>query len=282
MIAFLGTGHLGGNFTRALLAKGETVHVWNRTIEKAKALEEHGAKVFDSPGEAVKGVHRVHIVVSDDDAVNEVLALAEANLEPGSIIIDHTTTTVEGAIERTVQWAAKGHTYVHVPVFMGPSNALDSTGYMLISDNGDIAQKIMPWLETMTGKVLNFGNVTGKAAGVKLIGNQFLLALTAGISDMLSLAKAVDVTGEDIFTLLSEWNPGASTPQRLRRVLNGQFDTPSWELQMARKDARLMIEEAARGGREVPGTTATAQQMDKWIAAGNAKKDWMIIASGEL
>ncbi len=282
MVAFLGTGLLGGNFTRALLAKGEQVQVWNRTTEKAKALEQYGAKVCKSPAEAVKGTQRVHIVVSDDSAVNEVLANAEPGLEPGTVIIDHTTTTVEGAIERTMQWAAKGFTYVHVPVFMGPANALAGTGYMLLSDNGDVAQKIMPWLEAMTGKVLNFGNITGKAAGVKLIGNQFLIALTAGISDMLSLAKAVDVTGDDILTLLNEWNPGATTPQRVQRVLNGQFDKPSWELQMARKDARLMIEEAARGGKQVPGTATTAAQMDKWIAEGNAKKDWMIVASGEL
>lgn len=282
MVAFLGTGLLGGNFTRALLAKGETVQVWNRTADKAKALEQYGAKVCNSPADAVKGVQRVHIVVSEDSAVNEVLAMAEPGLESGAVIIDHTTTTVEGAIERTAQWANKGFTYVHVPVFMGPANALESTGFMLISDNDDTTRTIMPWLETMTGQVLNFGNITGKAAGVKLIGNQFLIALTAGISDMLSLAKAVDVTGDDISKLLAAWNPGASTPQRVKRVLNGQFDNPSWELQMARKDARLMLEEAERGGTKIPGTAATAAEMDKWLDKGNAKKDWMIIASENL
>jgi len=282
MVTFLGTGLLGGNFTRALLSKGETVQVWNRTIEKAKALEQYGAVVCNSPAEAVKGSTRVHIVVSDDAAVNEVLQMAEPALEPGTIIIDHTTTSVAGAIERTMQWAAKGYTYVHVPVFMGPANALDSTGFMLVSDNEETIRNIMPWLETMTDKVLNFGNVTGKAAGVKLIGNQFLIALTAGISDMLALAKAVDVTGDDIATLLDAWNPGASTPQRLRRAIKGEFDKPSWELQMARKDTRLMLEEAERGGTKIPGTATTAAQMDKWLADGNAKKDWMIIASGDL
>lgn len=280
MIAFLGTGLLGGNFTRALLAKGEQVRVWNRTIEKAKALEQYGAVVAGSPAEAVKGVNRVHIVVSDDAAVEEVLANAEQGLTPGTIIIDHTTTTVEGAIKRTEQWKAKGYTYVHVPVFMGPANALDSTGYMLISGDQAVAQQVMPWLETMTGQVLNYGDSTGKAAGVKLIGNLFLLALTGGISDMLSLGSAVGVTGQDIATLFDAWNPGASTPARLHRVLKNNFDHPSWELQMARKDARLMIEEAARGGKTIPATEAIAKQMDEWIAKGYAKKDWMIVASG--
>lgn len=282
MIAFLGTGLLGGNFTRALLAKGEQVRVWNRTTGKAKALEQYGAVVADSPTDAVKGVSRVHIVVSDDAAVEEVLANAEQGLTPGAIIIDHTTTTVEGAIKRTEQWKAKGYTYVHVPVFMGPANALDSTGYMLISGDQAVAQQIMPWLETMTGQVLNYGDTTGKAAGVKLIGNLFLLALTGGISDMLSLGSAVGVTGQDIATLFDAWNPGASTPARLHRVLKNNFDHPSWELQMARKDARLMIQEAARGGKTIPATEAIAKQMDEWIAKGYAKKDWMIMASGSL
>jgi len=282
MIAFLGTGLLGGNFTRALLAKGEQVRVWNRTIEKAKALEQYGAVVAGSPAEAVKGVNRVHIVVSDDAAVEDVLANAEQGLTPGTIIIDHTTTTVEGAVKRTEQWKTKGYTYVHVPVFMGPANALDSTGYMLISGDQAIAQQVMPWLETMTGQVLNYGDTTGKAAGVKLIGNLFLLALTGGISDMLSLGSAVGVTGQDIATLFDAWNPGASTPQRLHRVLKNNFDHPSWELQMARKDARLMIQVAARGGKTIPATEAIAKQMDEWIARGYAKKDWMIVASGTL
>lgn len=282
MITFLGTGLLGSNFTRALLAKGESVQVWNRTVAKAMALQQYGAIVCDSPEVAVKGSKRVHIVVSDDNAVNEVLAEAEKGLEPGTIIIDHTTTTVEGAIQRTETWAKKGYTYVHAPVFMGPSNALDSSGYMLISGDKEVAAKVSPWLETMTGQLLNFGETTGKAAGIKLIGNLFLLSLTAGVSDMLALGSAVGVSGADIVSLFDTWNPGASAPQRLKRVLKANYDEPSWELQMARKDARLMMQEAARAGKELPATAAIAAEMDKWIAKGYAKKDWMIVASGSL
>ena len=62
MIAWLGTGLLGGNFVRKMLERGETVHVWNRTADKAKALEAEGAKAFDSPADAVKDV-----VNPDDD-----------------------------------------------------------------------------------------------------------------------------------------------------------------------------------------------------------------------
>ena len=141
MIAFIGMGLLGSNFTKALLKKGEQVNVWNRNPARAKALEEFGAKAFENITDAVKGATRIHITVKDDEAVNEVLTAASAAFEPGVLIIDHTTTTAHGAAERTELWAAKGYTYCHAPVFMGPVNALESTGTMLLSGDPAVIAK---------------------------------------------------------------------------------------------------------------------------------------------
>ncbi len=44
MKAFLGMGLLGSNFVKAMLQKGDTVRVWNRTAAKAKVLEQFGEK----------------------------------------------------------------------------------------------------------------------------------------------------------------------------------------------------------------------------------------------
>ena len=53
-IAYLGTGLLGSAFVEAALQRGDTVTVWNRTRSKAQALEAFGAKVADTPAEAVR------------------------------------------------------------------------------------------------------------------------------------------------------------------------------------------------------------------------------------
>lgn len=282
MITFIGTGLLGSNFTKALLAKGASVNVWNRSVEKAKALEAAGAKAFENIVDAVKGVDRIHITLSDDAVVNDVLEQASPGLNKGTILIDHTTTSVEGAIQRTKDWAAKGITYVHVPVFMGPANALEGTGVMLVSGDQEVAKKVIPWLTPMTGKVLNLGDRTGKAAGIKLLGNMFLLTLTAGFTDMLATAKAMDIPGTAIEELFKEWNPGAMAPARFNRVLAADYDNPSWELQMARKDARLMMEEAKKGDKELMIVPSIAASMDKWLEKGFANKDWTIIASANI
>jgi len=282
MQAFLGMGLLGSNFVRAMIKKGEEVHVWNRTASKAKALENEGAKAYDDVAQAVEGAHIVHLTLKDDESVNEVLAAASAGFKPGITIVDHTSTSVQGAIERTEQWKSRGFTYLHAPVFMGPQNALDSTGVMLVSGDQTVIGDLEPLLAKMTGTVMNFGPQEGKAAGMKLIGNLFLMAVTGGLSDSLALAKAVNISTGDIETLFNSWNPGAVVLSRIKRITTGDYRKPSWELNMARKDARLMMEGAKQGGSDLTVIPAMAALMDQWIDKGHGNDDWTVIAHDNI
>jgi len=277
MVAFLGMGLLGSNFVRAMLNKGTSVQVWNRTASKATELEKYGAKAFAEAADAVKGAEVIHLTVKDDAVVNEILSKAKPGLRPGAIIIDHTTTSVSGAIERTHAWKEQGFIYLHAPVFMGPSNALESTGYMLVSGDQNVIAQVEPALIKMTGKILNFGPETGRAAGMKLIGNSFLVGLTAGLADTLSLAKALQIPLGDITALFDSWNPGAMLPARLKRMTSGRYDNPSWELSMARKDTGLFIEAAATAGIPLAVLPAIAAEMDRWMSKGHGGDDWTVI-----
>lgn len=278
MKAFLGMGLLGANFVRAMLAKGDSVQVWSRTTAKATELEKYGAKAFKNLTEAVAGADLVHLTLVDDATVDEVLEAARPGLKPGAVIVDHTTTSVIGAVDRTRQWKEWGFTYQHAPVFMGPPNALESTGAMLVSGDQAVIGRLEPQLSKMTGKLLNFGPEPGRAAGIKLLGNLFLVAFTAGIGDMLGLAKALRIPIDDIYHLMDAWNPGAMVPARVKRVATGDFTKPSWALSMARKDTRLMIEAAERGGVGLTVIPVIAGEMDRWIEEGHGNDDWTVIA----
>ena len=282
MKAFLGTGLLGGNFVKAMLRRGDQVQVWNRTATKAKALEADGAKAFENIVDAVKGATLIHLTLKDDATVNEVLAAASAGFEPGVTIIDHTTTSADGARARTAEWKAKGFTYLHAPVFMGPPNALEASGSMLVSGDQHVIKNLTPELEKMTGKLINFGEEEGKAAGIKLIGNLFLIAMTAGLSDALGLAKALNIDSADIASLFASWNPGAGAPARLDKLRKGDFSNPSWELNMARKDAGLMMDAANEQDVKLTVLPAVAAAMDNWIAKGQGSADWSIIAKDNV
>lgn len=282
MKAFLGMGLLGSNFVKAMRQRGEEVNVWNRTKSRADALEAFGAKAFENAADAVKGADLIHITLKDDATVNEVLELASTGFKPGAIIIDHTTTSTHGAIERTQNWKARGIIYLHAPVFMGPPNALEGSGSMLVSGDQAIIEKVSPELNKMTGKLINLGAIEGKAASIKLIGNSFLIAMTTGIIDMLGVAKSLGVSTDDVNELFANWNPGAMMPARLKKISGGNFDQPSWELQMARKDAGLMLTAAAEANIHLAALPAIAAVMDNWISKGFANSDWTVIGSDNL
>lgn len=281
MKAFLGTGLLGHGFVRAMITKGEQVQVWNRTFSKAKELEQYGATAFEDIIKAVNNADVIHVALKDDASVDEALKAAGAGLTKDAIIIDHTTTSIEGAKKRTAEWQSKGFLYQHAPVFMGPQNALESTGYMLVSGNQDLIKKLEPQLSALTGKLINFGEEPGKAAAMKLTGNLFLVAFTAGIADVLSFASALHISDNELLQLFDTWNPGSALPARLKRMAGNNFSDPSWRLDMARKDTGLFIQETANKNATLTVIPAVAALMDEWIKKGHGKDDWSIIGKVE-
>jgi 3-hydroxyisobutyrate dehydrogenase len=282
MIAYLGTGLLGANFVRAMLRNGKQVQVWNRTAAKAKALEQYGAKAFDNVADAVQNADTIHLTLKDDASVDEVLAAALPGMKPGAVIVDHTTTSAEGARQRTESWQQRGFAYQHSPVFMGPANALESTGFMLVSGDQQLIAQLEPELSKMTGKLINFGAEAGKAAGMKLIGNCFLVGFTASLADTLTLAASLDIPAADVAGLFESWNPAGMIAPRMQRMTSGAYDKASWELSMARKDTGLFIQAAQNAGRGLAIMPAIAQEMDKWIDKGHGNDDWTVIGKNAL
>ncbi len=280
MIAYLGTGLLGAGFVRKLLERGEDVRVWNRTPDKARALEADGAKAFESAADAVRGASLIHLTLSDDAAVDAVLEPLADAIPPTTPIVDHTTTAPTPTIERIARWKARGRTYVHAPVFMGPKNARDATGFMLLSGDPDVRARIAPLLEPMTGKLIDLGDEPGRAAAFKLFGNLVILVMSGGLADMFVLARALDIDPKEARTLFDEFNPAGAVGARAKAIADERFQPPSFELTMARKDARLMIDEAARHGATLDVVPALAALQDRYIAAGFGGDDAGIIASG--
>jgi 3-hydroxyisobutyrate dehydrogenase len=279
MITILGAGLLGSGFARALRRKGHDVRIWNRTHAKAEALAADGIVAIADAAEAVRGAERVHVVLADDAAVDAVLTAAAPGLSAGALVIDHSTTSAGGALARTATWRERGITYLHAPVFMGPQNALDSTGLMLVSGDRAIVERVSPLLAPMTGKLVDLGPRVDQAAAFKLLGNLILMAFTAGFTDFLALAKALGVSPAEAGTLFENFNPGMSLVGRYKRMTDAAYDHPSWELAMARKDARLMQEEAARANLPLVMVPALARLMDEKIASGHGHDDWTVVGS---
>ena len=274
-IAFLGTGLMGTGFIRHARAKGLTVRAWNRSAAKAQALAagDAGVTACATVAEAVRGAERIHLSLSDDASVDAVLEPLADALPAGAWVVDHTTTAVRPTAERAARWHARGVRFVHAPVFMAPANCAEGTGLMLISGDPAHHAALQGALQAMTGTLLYLGPQPERAAAFKLFGNLTLLSILGILGDVGRLAAAVGIDMKDAFSLFDHFNPGQTLPQRAKRISSGQYSPPSFEMSMARKDLRLMVEEAARGGQTLAMVPALATLLDEGIARGEGALD---------
>ncbi|MBL8352679.1 MAG: NAD(P)-dependent oxidoreductase [Burkholderiaceae bacterium] len=272
-IAFFGTGLMGTGFVRRLRANGHQVNVWNRSPAKAQALVADGIRAFDDPASALVGVERIHLSLSDDAAVDAVLEPLAGLIPQTTWIVDHTTTAVAPTAERVARWNARDRVFVHAPVFMGPANAADATGLMLVSGDRARHDALLGALQPMTGKLLYLGPAPERAAAFKLFGNLTLIGMMGVLGDLNRLAHAVGIGTAEAFSLFEHFNPGQFLPARAARIAAGDFSHPSFEIAMARKDVRLMIEEAARHGVDLFVMPGVAAMYDAAIARGEGALD---------
>ena len=274
-IAFLGTGLLGAAFAEAAAKRGDQVNAWNRSPDKARALEAFGVKAATTPADAVRGAKRVHIVVKDDAVVEEVLAQARSGLASDAIVIDHTTTLPALTGARLERLNAEGVKYLHCPVFMGPAAARNAQGSMMVSGPQGLFESVKDELARMTGRLEYMGERSDLAAVNKLFGNALIIGLGGTIADVITMAGASKVSAEDAVKLF-----GMLDLNMMAAAIGGSMAkrnfTPTFELSMARKDLALMLQTA--GQRPMASLPGIAARMDQLIAAGHGSKGTGVMA----
>ena len=271
-IAVLGTGLLGAGFVESLLARGHTVRVWNRSVGKTAALKGKGASVAVDPADAVRGASYVHLVLAEDAAVDAVIAALRPGLDQSVPIIDHSTNLPAKVAAREARLRSESVTYIPAPVFMSPQNAREASGSMLISCLKADADALREHLSAMTGTLIHAGERPDLAAVWKLAGNSMFFALAAAMSDVFAIGKGCDVDTATMLRLFDSFKPGTMVQAIGQRVVKSADSSPSFELTMARKDARLM--QQAAGNSPTIVIPAVAAAMDRALARGEGKRDY--------
>lgn len=263
----------------SMLRRGITVTVWNRTASKAQALAVHGAVVAAAPEQAVADADEIHVIVSDDAAVDEVLERIATHVKPAATVIDHTTTSPAGTRTRLQRAVRQGLRLLHAPVFMGPAMARESKGVMMVSGPVAIFESVQPSLAAMAADLWYLGEREDLAAALKIFGNSMLFAMTGGIADILAMARNLGVSPTDAISVFSRFNAAGALSGRAQKIAHGDFSA-SFELTMARKDMRLMLE--AAGNEPLVALPGIAKRMDEAIASGHGKDDLGAIAAETL
>jgi 3-hydroxyisobutyrate dehydrogenase-like beta-hydroxyacid dehydrogenase len=273
-IAFLGTGLLGGALAEAAARRGDQVTAWNRTLDKARALEAFGVRVAQTPADAVRGAARVHLVLKDDAVVDDVISAFRPALDANSIIVDHTTNQPALTAERATRLDASGVRYIHCPVFIGPLAARKGEGTIMSSGPRELFDAVREALSRMATRVEYLGERPDRAAVFKLCGNAYIIGTSAVMADMLAVCSSGGVASADAIRVLEFIDPTAIAMVRGKNMVRRDY-TPRFEVAMARKDIRLMEETAS--DRPLAVLPAVGVRLDQLIAQDLATQDLAVI-----
>jgi len=203
-VAVLGTGLMGGPMARNLLTAGFSVIAWNRTQAKAEALAKAGAKVADTPEQAVAEADFVLTMLSDGAATGEMVQALGAGLKPGAIWLDMSSTKPGEARSQQAHLASLGHAHLDAPVSGGTKGAEAGTLAIMVGGDATAFEAAHAVFAAM-GRPVHVG--PAGAGQLAKLANQGIVAVTIG-----AVAEAM--------LLLQR---GGADPAAVRAALKGGF-----------------------------------------------------------
>ncbi|HXE81461.1 MAG TPA: NAD(P)-dependent oxidoreductase [Vicinamibacterales bacterium] len=279
-ITLLGLGIMGTGMAGRLLDAGYPLTVYNRTRLRADALAAKGARVADTPREAVAGAAVVIGMVADDQASRAIWTGPDgalASVGRGSVLIESSTLTIGWVRELAAMAADRGCEFLDAPVAGTRPHA--ASGQLLFMVGGEAAtlDRVRDVFTPMARAVVHVGPV-GSGARLKLINNFMAAVQAASFAEALALIEKSGLNREAALGVLTNGAPGSPMVRTMaERMTERAYEPPNFALRLMVKDIRYAIGEAGEYG--VPFDTARAALgiFERALAAGHGDIDFAAI-----
>ncbi len=241
-IAFLGTGLMGEPMAFRLLKANYNLYVFNRTISKTERLKKHQAKIFTSPVEAIKEPQLIITMLTDYNAIVEVLFSNKSNFK-GKTLIQMSTIAPQESLLLKERIEQAGGEYIEAPVLGSTQQAESGELIVMVGCNSEAFNRLKKILKNFGNSVIHVGEV-GKASALKLALNQLIPSLLSAFATSLAyvINKGIDV---NIFMeILRKSALYAPTfDKKLSNMFKRDFDKVNFPLKHMLKDINLIYQE---------------------------------------
>lgn len=267
-IGWIGTGVLGSAVVTRFLEVGYEVAVYNRSVEKAQALEALGARVAATPRELAETCDVLFLCVKGEEAAETLLFDQETGVvasgRGGFCLIDTSTVSPGFAVSLHDRLLERDIRYLEAPVSGGREGALKGTMGMVIAGNEAAVESVRPVLEGFTAK-LHYVGAPGKAQLMKVLNNLAESVHLLAASEVISIGLKAGIELDTLHTALSSMRGYSTYMGVLFDRLLEPKDTVSTSLAVRLKDLGLAHAVAEQYEVSVP-MGALAQQLFKLAA----------------
>ena len=256
-ISFIGLGVMGYPMAGHLQKAGHDICVYNRTPAKAENwVKQHAGSFGLTPKEAASGAQIVFVCVGNDNDVRSVVLGEDgvlASMAPGTVLVDHTTTSANLARELNKACTKKGINFLDAPVSGGQAGA--ENGALTIMIGGDEATylNVEPVLNCYAKKTKLLGPA-GNGQLAKMVNQICIAGVVQGLSEAINFAEKTGLNSDDVVEVISK---GAAQSwqmeNRATTMAKNEFDF-GFALDWMRKDLGFALDEAEKNDIPLPVT----------------------------
>ncbi len=261
-VAFIGLGVMGFPMAGHLANAGLDVCVYNRTTEKAqKWAETYSGRYAMTPALAAVDADMVFVCVGNDMDVREVTLGKDGALNgmsPGSVLVDHTTTSAELALALDAACQEQRIAFMDAPVSGGQAGAEQGQLTIMCGADDVTYNRVEPVLSHYARFSQLIGPV-GQGQMCKMVNQICIAGVVQGLAEGLSFAKAAGLDGEKVIKTIAKGAAGSwQMENRYQTMLNGEYDF-GFAVDWMRKDLGIALDAAADKNVSLPLTALVDQ-----------------------
>ena len=272
-IGFIGTGLMGFPMAKNILKAGYKVRAFNRSKNKAEPLKDFGAEISNSIRELVKESHVVITMLTNDDAVNEVLGSDEFlnNLKPNSTVIDMSSVKQTTAVNHGKNLKSRKINYLDAPVSGGTIGAEEASLAIMIGGEQIVFESVKDILKSMGNPTLVVPIGCGQ---VSKLANQIIVGLAIGaVAEAVTLCEKAGADPNKMIKALSGgWADSKVLRTHGKRMIDKDF-SPKGKTSSQLKDMNNILECANNYNTQLPISNLVKEMYKSLVENGHGETD---------
>lgn len=267
-VALLGLGTMGAGMAANLLKAGFPLAVYNRSRAKAEPFAAQGARLANTPADAVSGASVILSMLSDDAASRAVWLAADGALMAAAkdaILVECSTISPAWIAELATAAKQRGLQLLDAPVTGSRMQAAEGQLSFLVGGSDEALAIATSVLEAMSKEIVHLGPV-GSGATMKLVNNFLCGVQAASLAEGIAWLERSGLDRDKAIDLLKRGAPGSPLLANLSARMTSRDYTVNFYLKLMSKDLQYAGDAAAASGVELT-TAANARKLFEQAAA---------------
>ncbi len=270
-VGMVGLGNIGGHVAANLVADGHEVTVFDADADRAAAVS--GADAAASVAALAPECALTVLSLPTPAIVDAVAEEWAANAHPGSILIDLSTNSPAAVRALGDRLEATGHHLVEAPLTGGAIGAEKRLLMFMVGGSDAAVAEVRAVLEPLGRAFFHLGPL-GSGNTMKLVNSLVAYTATWASLEGLSLAAKTGIGVQQAVEVLRTGGAGNFFLDRMVEGIDQRGRPTQFALELARKDAGLIVETGEALGVPTPAGAAVHDVLSRAVEAGLGGADW--------